>query len=97
MIKPEPGRHVHYIPAGLDDFDMAMADGQPMAAIIACVHGDRRVNLAVFDASGKHWERVSVLLVQPEDANPADGPYCRWMPYTISSEKKRQQEALSAL
>jgi len=88
VIKPEPSRHVHYTPAGVDDFDMAVCPGQPLAAIVTYAHGDRLVNLAVFDAEGKHFARTSVVLVQPGDAAP-DGPHCRWMPYTVEQAKSK--------
>lgn len=87
VIKPEPGRHVHYYPAGVDDFDMAMDDGQPLAAIVTSVHSDRLVNLAVFDANGKLFPRTSVTLEQPGDKR-ADGRHCRWMPYQVKTAPK---------
>lgn len=87
VIKPEPSRHVHYTPAGVDDFDMALHPGQPLAAIITYAHSDRLVNLAVFDANGKHFARTSVTLVQPDDEAPA-GAHCRWMPYTIDQARR---------
>ncbi len=88
VIKPEPGRHVHYIPAGVDDFDMAVTPDQPLAAIVTAVHSNRLVNLAVFDANGKHFSRTSIALQQPGDDAPSER-HCRWMPYTLATERAR--------
>lgn len=87
MIRPEPGRHVHFIPA-LHSGATGFADGEPHAAIIVRVWNDRLVNLTVFDRQGYTVARTSVTLQQPGDETPT-GDYCRWMPYTVESERKR--------
>lgn len=80
IIKPEPGRHVHFYPRGSKPGD------QPRAAIVAHVWGDRCVNLAVFDKEGNSVVNppTSVVLVQPGDTPPEGQAFCTWMPYTVA-------------
>ncbi len=80
MIKPTVGRVVWYTPSADDHEEMAAAQLQPLAAIVAHVWSDTCVNLAVFDANGIAHNRTSVLLVQDDGARP-DGGFCEWMPY----------------
>lgn len=75
MITPTIGRIVHYYHGGV-------VDEEPQAAIVAYVHTDRMVNLAVVNHSGFVEGHTSILLVQPED-DGVSGPYCRWMPYQV--------------
>ena len=77
MIQPTVGRIVWYYPA---------CDTTPRAAIIAYVHDDHMVNLAVFDTNGTPYSRISVTLVQPEDPARPDQSYCRWMPYQVKKD-----------
>lgn len=93
MIKPEPSRHVHFIPWTEDAGGGVFSPGQPHAGVIAHVHSDRLVNLMVIDKNGQPLSRTSVPLVQPQDETPTGYDYCRWMPYTVEQEKKRQQQA----
>ena len=79
MIKPTVGRIVLYVPASYDS--LAYDAGDKLPAIITKVWSDRCVNLAVFDADGKHVAKTSVGLAQPEDATPSGGGFCEWMPY----------------
>ncbi len=72
-IVPTIGRVVWYHEANFNQ-------GQPCAAIVAFVHSDSMVNLAVFDPSGKQLSRTSVPLIQDGDERP-DWGYCEWMPY----------------
>ena len=87
MIKPEPSRHVHFIPWTGSDGLLA---GTSYAGIIAHVHSDRMVNLMVIDSNGAPVPKTSVPLVQPEDETPTGYDYCRWMPYTTEQAKKQQ-------
>lgn len=83
IIKPTIGRVVWFHPSevtGEAGFTLH-GNGQPYAAIIAHVHGDRMLNLTVFDANGVPHSRTSVWLVQDGDAVPQCGYYCEWMPY----------------
>lgn len=95
MIKPTVGRIVHYYPSTNEVREinakglMAYA-GQPLAAIIACVHSDRMVNLAIFDQGGTNFERRSVTLVQDGDDIPV-GSYCAWMPYQVGQAVKTER------
>ena len=70
MIQPTVGLGVWFYPARSCD--------QPLAAIIAHVHSDTCVNLAIFDANGRPWPggKQSVQLVQPGEAATPDVDYC---------------------
>ncbi len=86
MIQPTLGRIVWYTPSRFYPM-MAGADGR-CAAIITQVHGDRLVNLAVFDGDGHSRPAVNVTLVQPGDPTPSrDANYCEWMPYQLEKAK----------
>lgn len=90
IITPTPGRVVWFYPAEHDG--IGRLGGQPLAAIVAGVHNDRLVNLAVFDAYGNTQQRSNVPLVQPSDANrPAGGAWAEWMPYQIGQAAKTQE------
>lgn len=82
VIIPTPGRVVWFYPAPYDGIGRMRAD--PLAAIVAGVHDDRLVNLAVFDAYGGTQQRTQVRLVQPDDVAPDGGAYAAWMPYQVS-------------
>lgn len=80
MIKPSIGRVVWFTPSsntGSSDF----APGAPLAAIVAHVHSDQLVNLAVFDANGVAHSRTSVTLLQDDDIAQEHGYYAEWMPF----------------
>lgn len=93
MIKPSIGRVVWFTPSsntGSADF----APGALLAAIVAHVHSDRLVNLAVFDANGRAHSRTSVTLLQDDDAKPEGGYFAEWMPFQKGQAAK--QEAAEA-
>lgn len=92
VITPEVGRHVHYYPGTAG---VGLVEDQPHAAIVTHVHGPRLVNLTVFDRNGLPVPKTSVQLQQPGDDAPV-GSFCRWMPYTVESERKRRQQDESA-
>lgn len=82
MIKPTIGRVVWFWP------DSAFTRcTQPQAALIAWVHSDSVVNLAIFDANGKSSNRTGVPLFQGEGNRP-ESHYCEWMPYQIGQAAK---------
>jgi hypothetical protein len=84
VISPTPGRIVWYHPAPNENLPRIGSD--PLAAIVAAVWDDRRVNLTVFDANGNPQARSSVHLVQPGDGEDRpSGAYAAWMPYQISA------------
>lgn len=87
VISPTPGRIVWFHPAPHDG--VATLNGQPLAAIVAGVHSDRLINLAVFDAYGNSQQRSNVHLVQPDDAAP-DCAHATWMPYQVGQAAKHQ-------
>lgn len=89
MIKPTIGRVVWF----WENNPNQPAQSQPHAALVAYVHSDTMVNLAVFDAGGNLFPRGSVPLRQDDDPAPA-GMYCEWMPYQKGQAAKN--EALEA-
>jgi len=91
MITPTVGRVIHYYPAGHEPTARCGKD-QPHAALIAHVHNDRCVNLAVFDSEGKSYSRCNVTLVQPKDECP-EGAHAMWMPYQIETNKQNSTSA----
>ena len=88
MIKPTVGRIVLYRPAGVNDRALARNGGEPLAAMVVCVHGDSCVNLVVFDATGCAWPKLSVRLVQPHEPIENDTPHCHWMDYQLGQAAK---------
>lgn len=88
MIQPTVGRIVWFHDEQTSN-PLARITGQPLAAIVTGVWGDRMVNLTVFDANGIPHAKTSVNLVQPEDGGPPTGVsmYCEWMPYQIGQAK----------
>lgn len=65
------------------------ADGlQPNAALVAYVHSESMVNLAVFDSNGIARPQTSVRLVQEGETDYPDYGFCTWMPYQIATAKK---------
>lgn len=85
MIQPTVGRVVWYYPAG-------EAEKPPMAAIVAAVWSDTCVNLAIFDRSGRPFEKppTSILLLQDDNPRPSGGNFCAWMPYQVGQAKKHE-------
>lgn len=85
VITPTPGRIVWYWPSVNDG--VPSLPGQPLAAIVASVHTDRRVNLSVIDSYGNHHARGNVSLIQPDDIRPQPGSFnfAEWMPYQIGA------------
>lgn len=89
MIKPTVGRVVLFHPSSNE----ASADFTPTkicAAIIAYVHSDSMVNLAVFDGNGVAHSATSVFLFQDGETPPADF-YCEWMPSQKGQAAKTEQ------
>lgn len=82
MIKPTVGRVVWFYKKD--------GDTTPLAAIVACVHSDRMVNLCVIDPNGGSFGSTSVLLVQDGDPKPMIGSYCEWMPYQKGQAAKTE-------
>ena len=72
MIKPKIGSVVLFNPIDADRDDIRHA------AVVAMVHSDECVNLAVFDDNGVPYNRQSVVLVQDQDSVPKFGQ-CEWM------------------
>lgn len=90
MIKPTPGRVVWYWPCA--DDPTPKFTGEPLAAHIARVKGDRLVNLMVISADGLIYGRHDVLLVQEGDERPVKvGRFCEWMPYQKGQAAKTEQ------
>lgn len=83
MIKPTIGRVVWFHQDG------SLPEDQPNAAIVAYVHSDTMVNLAVFNNNGKTYAETSVLLYQGDTDRPASR-YCEWMPYQQGQAAKTE-------
>ena len=77
MIKPTPGRLVHFT---AHDPAIQGDQSQPLAAVITYVWNDRMVNLSVFDQSGTPHAKTSITLLQDDDA-PLAGAHAQWMPF----------------
>ena len=92
MIKPTVGRVVHYHPY-ITDTELAFTVGEPLAAIITKVWTDRMVSLAVFDANGNAFGRISVYLFQGDAANPNENamPFAEWVPYQTGQAAKTEK------
>ncbi len=83
MIKPTIGRVVWFHQDG------SSPDEQPNAAIVAYVHSDTMVNLAVCNANGKTYAETSVFLYQGDTDRPASC-YCEWMSYQQGQAAKTE-------
>jgi hypothetical protein len=86
VISPTPGRIVWFWPGPHEG--IVHAKGEPLAAIVASVVNDRKVNLTVFDGVGRTHHQVGITLVQGDDLAPLEVSYCAWMPYQIGQAKK---------
>jgi hypothetical protein len=87
VIKPTVGRVVWYwLAAG-------SPQREPLAAIVAAVKSDSRVNLSVIDAEGNQRGEQNVELIQDDSERPSTH-YCEWMPYQKGQAAKT--EALEA-
>lgn len=82
-MKPTVGRHVHF----------HLKEGVTHAAIIAAVHSDTCVNLAVYDSNGGAYAKTSVQLVAPGQPKPEFGFYCEWMAHEV--ERSRTEANMS--
>jgi hypothetical protein len=85
MIKPTVGRVVWFY-----KYSKGQGHKGPLAALVACVHSDICVNLAVSDENGCMRSETSVRLIQENDEAPQQD-YCGWMPYQIGQAKKTEE------
>lgn len=93
VISPSVGRVVWFHQMTRDVFP---GSHETVAAIIAYVHSDRRVNLVVFDANGNLHSRTGVTLVQPGD-EPPSYQHCTWMPFQKGQAAKQEKPTDDAL
>lgn len=91
VIKPTVGRVVWFQP-GPADADMPHQSDQPLAAIIARVAAEGRVNLTVLDANGNTHSRTGVRLVQEGEEIEAGERFCAWMPYQRGQAAKNDKD-----
>jgi hypothetical protein len=84
MIKPTVGRVVWYY-----KYVKGQGHKGPLAALVAFVHSDIFVNLAVSDENGNMRSETSVRLIQENDEAPMQD-YCGWMPYQVGQAKKTE-------
>lgn len=95
MIRPTVGRVVLFHPALSDELKYK---GQPLAALIAYVHSDTLVNLAVFDHTGRSHGRTSIRLMQDgdelgpigDDTLEPESAFAFWMPYQKGQAAKTE-------
>jgi hypothetical protein len=88
MIKPTVGRVVLYHPTKVWRIP-GEPDGQPLAALVTYVWGDRMINLVAFTPNGAPHGITSVTLVQDGDATPIER-YAEWMPYQKGQAAKTE-------
>ena len=84
IIKPTIGRVVWFWPVRAGAYQKDPA--QPLAAMVAFVHSNNRINIGYIDSSGMHACRQHVLLVQPGEEIPNES-HCTWMPYQIGQSR----------
>ena len=72
-MTPTVGRPALYHPAPVEGEAQ-----RTFAAIIAAVHSDSTVSMAVFNERGQHDNAVTVPFVQAGQTPPADGCYAEW-------------------
>ena len=89
MIKPTIGRVVWFHPSS-NVAEVGFYPNATCAAIVAYVHSDNMVNLAVFDGNGAVHSKTSVRLIQDTDEAPKGGYYCEWMPYQKGQAAKTE-------
>lgn len=92
MKIPSVGRVLHYFGK------QHQSDDQPQLAMVAFVHNDRCVNIALFDAHGNVVTNppLEVLLLQDGDVAPSKTVYCMWPPYVADTkpvEAKPQEKS----
>ena len=85
MIKPTVGRVVWFY-----KYVKGQGHKGPLAALVACVHSDMHVNLAVADEHGHMRSELTVRLIQENDEVPQQD-YCGWMPYQMGQAKKAEE------
>ncbi|WKA31622.1 hypothetical protein [Bradyrhizobium roseum] len=93
MIQPAPGRIVWFFPAlevGRDP------NGQPLAAMVAKVLGERCVNLTVSHGDGTTYAAQNVQLLQDDDAEP-ETAYACWMPFQKGQAARHETPAVPTL
>lgn len=95
MIKPTIGRVVWFHPSS-HSAESGFAPTSICAAIVAHVHSDTCVNLAVFDGNGVSHSKTSVPLYQDGDPVPDAGYYCEWMPYQKGQAAKTEAAEAAA-
>jgi len=91
LIKPTVGRDVWYRPTQADTQGigrMFTLPGQPLAAKVLAVWGDRMVNVQVTDIGGRQFPITSCPLVQEGDPVPDQGGYVEWMPFQLGRARE---------
>ncbi len=92
LIKPTVGRIVLLMfGAGNWPGFVKPDHGQPCAAIVTRVWGDRCINVCAFDANGMPQGFTSVRLLQEDDTAREDEMHAKWMDYQKGQAAKTEQ------
>lgn len=79
-IIPTVARMVHFHPAS-NSTNPRFPAGATLAAVIAAVLPDGKLNLGVFDTEGLSHSMPGVPLIQEGETAPEGGFFAAWMPY----------------
>jgi hypothetical protein len=92
LIKPTVGRVVLLMvgAAAMPGFARPAA-GEPCAALVTRVWGDRCINVAAFDANGACFGLTSVRLLQGDDVAAEGEMHAKWMDYQKGQAAKAEQ------
>lgn len=88
-ISPYVTMAVHYYPS--PDEDIKRRGDQPLAAIVADVESDRRVNLRVYDAAANSHARTRVPLLQLGERASSGFAYAQVTPHNVALVRAMEQ------
>lgn len=92
LIKPTVGRVVLFMPGAAAHISFAKpSNGEPCAALVTRVWGDRCINIAAFDANGTPFGFTSVRLLQGDDVAREGEMHAKWMDYQKGQAAKAEQ------
>ena len=89
-IIPAPGRQVWYF-GGAENPGKQVPEGVPLAATVAYVHPNGKLNLQVIDSEGIAHSRLNVPLAQDDEKFTI--AHAEWMPYQKEQAAKHAEPA----